>query len=211
MSNGRSIGSKIREALLLLALASCPLWGRVPADSTVQLPDSARWIGAEEIALALFAYTLVPVWLAIGAASLVSPTVSLESSQQRWRWGYSLGAGIGWSGNPGPLRFSRLRLQGEAGGGRMSTTLLADWNALPIGTGELFCLGASGGIGWQYSSGSERPFAHVELWLRNAMGIWYLGLFPQHSLGLRCRYFPAHRGQPSKWQLGFGWWATFVW
>lgn len=176
----------------------------------MQLPDSARWIGAEEVALALMAYTLVPAWLTLGAASLVSPTVSVEKSQQRWQWSWAVGTGTGWSTQRHPLRFSHLRLQGEAEWGRGfggSVVLLADWNALPIGTGELFCLGISGGIGWRYR---ERwyPFAQGELWFRNAMGIWYMGLFPQHSLGLRLRYFPA---RPAGWQLGLGWWATFVW
>ncbi len=183
---------------------------RIPSEDAT---DSVHWIGAEELAIALFAYTLVPVWLTLGVASLVSPTVNVEHSQQRWHWSWAVGTGIGWSGQESSFRFSRIRLHGElesSGRSRFNLSVLADWNVLSVITAELFRLGASAGIGWQLG-GESRPYVQGELWLRNAMGIWYMGLFPQHSLGLRLRYFPARSSLTPRWQVGIGWWSTFVW
>ncbi|MCS7176964.1 MAG: hypothetical protein NZ960_05000 [Candidatus Kapabacteria bacterium] len=204
---------KIRQALLLLLLAGSVAAATTPRDSLLRLNSGGpRWISGEELLMALYGYVLTPVWLAFGTASLVSPTVLLDASRQQWGW--SIGTGVGWSPESTAQRFSLLRLQVDyerLGAAQFSTTLLADWNAVPIFLPELFRLGGSLGLGQSWRAPERRPYLQAEAWLRNAMGIWYMGLFPQHSLGLRLRYFPAVSALPARWQLALGWWATFVW
>ncbi len=176
------------------------------------MSDSVRWLRAEDAAVALFAYLAAPVWIGVGVASLLSPALIVERHAADWHWGWSLGTGIGWSGDTLPWRFSRLRLQVEyatARTGQVSSTLLADWNARAVLMAPLFRLGGSLGLGIEHSGAGSFPYVQAELWLRNAMGIWYLGLFPQHSLGFRLR---SHLSNfPSRWQLALGYWSTFVW
>jgi hypothetical protein len=209
------IASKIRKALLLCLLGTTLGSAAPPREKLRALPDSARWIGAEEIALALFAYTLVPLWVGVGAASLLSPTLVLEQSGAHQHRGWALGTGIGWSSQRSPWRFSHLRLQGEwevlAKERRLQLILLGDWNALPVLFPEGFRLGGSLGIGSELPIARRRFTVQTELWLRNAMGIWYLGMFPQHSLGVRFRYTLASAAAPARWQVAFGYWSTFVW
>lgn len=208
------VGSKIRKGAAALLLA-CAVTSATPADSLHHtLPDSLRWVTPGDVALALFGYALLPLWVGIGAASLLSPTLSLEHTAD-WQSGWALGTGIGWSGSSDPWRFSRARLQLEyeqLGTARWNATALADWNALTLFGSPLFRAGASVGVGGQWRPGARwQPYAQGELWLRNAMGIWYIGLFPQHSLGLRLRFFPARPGQPRRWAVAIGYWSTVTW
>ncbi len=205
------IGGKIRKAVLLCFLCAAVLRA-TPQDSLRTLPDSARWIGAEEVALALFAYITVPVWVSVGIASILSPTLLLEQTESGWRLGWSAGTGIGWSTQRQPLRFSTLRLQIERESlqrGSLSVSALFDWNAVPILLPEILRLGGSVGFGGEPLGNGWRSHLQAEVWLRNAMGVWYLGMFPQHSLGIRLRYRPW--SATSRWQLALGYWSTFVW
>ncbi|MDW7997351.1 MAG: hypothetical protein RMJ46_06720, partial [Bacteroidota bacterium] len=177
------VGGKIRQALLLLVLGCAVADATAPRDSALRLSlGGPRWISGEELLMALYGYALVPTWLAMGTASLLSPAVLLEPAQKQWGW--SLGTGIGWSPESTEQRFSLVRLQLEYEQlvtARVTTTLLADWNAVPIVFPELFRLGGSLGFGWHWRASERRPYLQAEAWLRNAMGIWYIGLFPQHS------------------------------
>lgn len=208
------VGGKIRKALLLCLFGSVSAQA-APPPAHPAAPDSARWISAEELALALFGYVLVPFWVGVGAASVLSPTGILEPSDAGWHAGWSFGTGIGWSAQKRPLRFSHLRVQSERelfrAEGRLQVTLLVDWNALPVFFPDGFRLGGSLGIGSELPVTRRRFSVQTELWLRNAMGIWYLGMFPQHSLGVRFRYTLASSHSPARWQLALGYWSTFVW
>jgi hypothetical protein len=201
---------KIREALAIPLVAGS-ICSAAPPSSPA---DSLRWISAGDVALALFAYVTTPVWIGLALASVSSPGFVLERTPQGWHSGYSFGTGIGWSGDSALWTFSRLRLQAEyehIRTGAATLTALLDWNALPVLLPEGFRLGGSLGAGIRWRRAPPQPYVHGELWLRNAMGMPYLGFFPQHSLGVRLRLLPARPGLPRSLQLGLAYTATFVW
>ena len=201
---------KIREALgiALVAGSICSAAPQPPP------PDSLRWISAGDVALALFAYTTTPIWIGLALASVSSPTFVLEQTPQGWHSGYSFGTGVGWSGDSALWRFSQVRLQLDYEHIRTSAatlTAVLDWNAVPVLLPEGFRLGGSLGAGIRWRHAPPQPYVHGELWLRNAMGMPYLGFFPQHSLGVRLRLLLARPGLPRSLQLGLAYTATFVW
>ncbi len=202
--------SKIREALAIPLVAAniCSAAPQPPPS------DSLRWVSTGEVALALFAYVTTPIWIGLGLASVSSPAFILEWTPQGWHSGYSFGTGIGWSGDSALWRFSQVRLQLDyehIRTGAATLTALLDWNALPVLLPEGFRLGGSLGAGTRWRRAPPQPYVHGELWLRNAMGMPYLGFFPQHSLGVRLRLLLARPGLPRSLQLGLAYTATFVW
>jgi hypothetical protein len=166
----------------------------------------------------MYAYSIVPISAALGVASISSPTYIMEFDERYGNHtGFAFGTGIGVDFNEEEgIGFSDLRTQFEyirlahhpVSQDRISGTALIDFNALPVIRKNIFRLGGSIGGGLTISKEVPRYHVQGEIWLKNAMGLSYLALFPQHQVFVRGRYTPGLGNAEPRYDIAIGYAAT---
>ncbi len=188
-------------------------------DTAYSKAQQTDYLTAGNLATALYAYSIVPAAIIIGAASVSSPTYVYEIDKVHGNHsGFSFGAGVGIDFNEEAdgLGFSDLRAQFEytrlpnhpVSPNRSTGTALIDFNVLPVFRKNIFRLGGSIGPGITISEEIPRYHIQGEIWLKNAMGLSYLGLYPQHQLFIRSRYTVGLNDTKPRYDIALGYAAT---
>ncbi|MES2765667.1 MAG: hypothetical protein V4642_07360 [Bacteroidota bacterium] len=187
-------------------------------DTAYNTARQTDYITPGNLATALYAYSIVPAAIIIGAASISSPTYVYEIDKVHGNHsGFAFGAGVGIDFNEEEgLGFSDLRAQLEytrlpkhpVSPNRSSATALIDFNVLPVFRKNIFRLGGSIGPGITISEEIPRYHVQGEVWLKNAMGLSYLGLYPQHQIFIRSRYTIGLNDSHPRYDIALGYAAT---
>ncbi|HYF04175.1 MAG TPA: hypothetical protein VEC36_12400 [Patescibacteria group bacterium] len=187
-------------------------------DTVYNSEPMTEYISFGHIITAGYGYAIVPITIVLGAASISSPTYVMEFDKIYGNHtGFSFGAGVGIDFNEEEgIGFSDIRAQFDytrlanhpVSPNRSTGSLLADINFMPIFRENIFRLGGSIGPGITISEEVPRYHIQGELWIRNAMGLSYLGLFPQHQLFIRSRYTIGLHNSMPRYDIALGYAAT---
>jgi hypothetical protein len=188
------------------------------SDTAYDTSKKTDFISFGNVVTGMYAYSIVPISVFLGAASISSPTYIMEFDEKYGNHtGYTLGTGIGIDFNEVEgIGFSDFRTQFEytrlpshpVSPHRITGTNLIDFNLIPVLRKNVFQLGGSIGLGLTISPEVPRYHAQAEIWLKNAMGLSYLGLFPQHQLFVRGRYTTGLANAEPRYDIAIGYAST---
>lgn len=159
-------------------------------------PRYVRITGPERLALAAFTAISIPAGIAIGATTIVPPSINvLWEKGEASRTGIAFSSGYGFGGDTADaIFFPTMRLQMEIGyyftrrpQPIARAALLFDKPIASIHKRDFFWLGVAGGAGVASDFKSFSPYAEGWVGVMNPMGIRFLTLFPMHNYGLRGR------------------------
>jgi hypothetical protein len=169
----------------------------------VTRPRYARITPMERLALSAFTALALPVGIAIGATTLLPPSINVLVDDGAVRTGVTISTGLGFGIDTDQvIFFPTWRLQGEAGyyfgGERGPVARVSALFDKPLGSihpRDFFWAGVAGGAGVSTDFASLSPYVEGWVGVMNPMGIRFLTLFPMHNYGVRGRvgYAPADR------------------
>lgn len=188
---------------------------------TVTQPRVATITEAERAALIAYTAVAIPTALAIGALTVLPPSIVVLSEDGVARGGAALNTGVGFGVGDRDTALltwyplARLQLEGAWIPERdraflLRSTLLYDVRFTPIGRRKLLDLGASIGLGAATDFSMLSPFVEASVGLSNPFGIRFIPFNPGHHYGLRARIGYDLHGGRSWHELAFCASSTFA-
>jgi|GEM_PF-2139557 len=162
---------------------------------TVTQPRYARATPLERLALSAFTAVSIPVGLAIGATTILPPSITVLQEDDELRAGVAFSTGIGFGGDTTKFIFFpdvRLQLEGAYFFTRtpqpvMRAGVLFDAPIASIHSRDFVWFGMAGGSGLSTDLKTVSPYLEGWMGLLTPMGIRFLTLFPMHNYGFRTR------------------------